>query len=145
MEVYRVNITDTARELRSIAMKSTYRKRIFWVVGSVVALCLCFILCRFTFIESHGSYQYPVVLFVVGIVAVIIAAIFDGRKIMINTVVGYVGGFALGIFFGVDGVDQGGGATNNWWVIWTVSFIAIIIAGIIWEIVSKRILNKKRE
>ena len=124
-------------------MKSTYRKRIFWAAGTAIALFLCFLLCRFIFIESHGSYQYPVVLFVVGIVAVIIAAIFDGRKIMINTVVGYVGGFALGIFFSVDGVDQGGGTTNNWWVIWTVSFIAIIIAGIIWEIISKSCMKAK--
>ncbi|MCL2662276.1 MAG: hypothetical protein FWE83_02975 [Oscillospiraceae bacterium] len=125
-------------------MKSTYKKRIFWAVGTVIALCLCFILCRFTFIESHGSYQYPVLLLVVGIVTVILAAIFDGRKVMISTVVGYIGGFALGIIFNVDGVDQGGGATNNWWIIWTISFIALIAAGVIWEVISKCISNKKR-
>jgi len=124
-------------------MKSTYRKRILWAVGTVIALCLCFILCRFTFIESHGSYQYPVVLLVVGIVTVIIAAIFDGRKVMISTVAGYIGGFALGILFSVDGVNQGGGATNNWWVIWTVSFFVLIVIGIVWEIVSNRCMKAK--
>jgi hypothetical protein len=124
-------------------MKSSYQKRIFWAVGTVIALCLCFFLCRFTFLESHGSYQYPVVLLVVGIVAVIIAAIFDWRKVMISTVVGYIGGFALGILFSVDGVDQGGGVTNNWWAIWTVSFLVLIIAGIVWEIVSNRYTKAK--
>ena len=119
-------------------MKSIKKQRIFWVVGTAIALCLCFLLCRFTFLESHGSYQYPVVLLVVGIVTVIIAAIFYGRKVMISTVVGYIGGFALGIFFGVDGVDQGGVATNNWWVIWTVSFAILILVGIIWEVISRR-------
>ena len=36
---------------------------------------------------------------------------------MICTVIGYMVGFALGLTFGVEGVDPGGGATNNWWQI----------------------------
>jgi len=82
--------------------------------------------------------QYPVFLLAVGLIALIVAAIFDGRKIMIFTIIGYMGGFVLGMLFNTDGVDQSGARTNNAWWIWTVSFAVIILAGVIWEIVSKR-------
>lgn len=118
--------------------------RIAWAFGTAITLCICFLLCRFVFLDLHGSYQYPAFLFFVGFAAVIIAAFFDGRKIMICTVVGYIGGFALGVIFGVDGVDQGGGATNNWWWIWTVSFIALIFVGILWEIINRYMQKKKQ-
>ena len=48
-----------------------------------------------------------------------------------------IGGFAAGLIFGVDGVDHGGGATNNWWIIWTVVFLTAIGAGIVLEIANK--------
>ena len=66
-----------------------------------------------------------------------IAAIFDGRKTMVCTVAGYIGGFALGLAFGTDSIDQGEGALNNWWAIWTISFFTFTIIGVIWEIAGR--------
>ena len=114
------------------------KNRIIGTVCSVVALCVCFLLCRYSFLGLHGMKQYPVFLLAVGLIALIVAAIFDGRKIMIFTIIGYMGGFVLGMLFNTDGVDQSGARTNNAWWIWTVSFAVIILAGVIWEIVSKR-------
>jgi hypothetical protein len=124
-------------------MNRNTKRRIIWAAGTALALCLCFLLCRFAFIDMHGSYQYPVLLLFVGFVVVGIAAVFDGRKIMTGTVIGYIGGFAAGIIFGIDGADQGGGATNSWWVIWTVSFVIMIIVGVIWEVTSRRMELKR--
>ena len=118
--------------------KNSMLRKALWLVTAIAVLFVSFLLCRFTFLDLHGSYQYPVFLLLAGIAAAIIAAIFDGYKVMICTVIGYIGGFAFGIMLGVDGIDQGGGATNNWWVLWTVSFIALIIAGVIWELLSRR-------
>ena len=122
-------------------MNESKRNRLFWIAGAAAALVLCFLLCRYLFFDFHGNKQWPVVLLVAGLITSGVAAIFDGKKLMICTVLGYIAGFAFGIAFGVDGVDQGGGATNNWWIIWTISFVAIIVIGAIWEIISRRRLN----
>ena len=117
----------------------TIRNRIFWTVGTVTALILCFVMCRYIFFELHGNKDWSVVLLIVGIIVSCIAAVFYRRKLIICTVIGYIGGFALGIILGVDGLDQGGGAINNWWIIWTMAFVSLIFAGGIWEIISRRI------
>jgi hypothetical protein len=118
-------------------MQTSARNRIIWAVGTAIALCLCFLLVRFIFWELHGSFQYPLILLIAGLIAAIIAAIFDWRKIMISTVGGYIGGFALAMLFNTDGVDPGGARTNNWWIIWTVSFVILFLAGVIWEVIGR--------
>ncbi|MCL2030576.1 MAG: helix-turn-helix transcriptional regulator [Oscillospiraceae bacterium] len=120
------------------AGKSALLGKILWLGTTAAVLLGSFFLCRFTFLDWHGSYQYPVFLLLIGLAAAAIAAIADGRKVMIGIMLGYLGGFAVGIVFGVDGVDPGGGATNNWWVLWTVSFAASILAGVIWEMISRK-------
>jgi len=125
-------------------MKSgTIKNRVIWVVGAVVGLSICLLLCRHAFFGLHGMKQWPFALFVCGLIAIIIAAIFDGRKIMICTVGAYIFGFMLGMLFNMDSLDQGGGHLNNAWIIWTISFVIIIFLGVIWELVSGRM--KKRE
>jgi len=125
-------------------MKSgTIKNRVTWVVGAVVGLSICFLLCRYAFFGLHGMTQWPFALFAYGLIAIIIAAIFDGRKIMICTVGAYIIGFMLGMLFNIDSLDQGGGRLNNAWIIWTISFVVIIFAGVIWELVSSRMKKRK--
>jgi len=78
-------------------------------------------------------------LFVLGLVALGIAISIGGRKMMFCTVTGYMGGLIVAIIFTTDGLDPGGGATNNWPQIWLLSFLAIICVGIVWEILHRRI------
>ena len=125
-----------------LVMRNIMLKKAMWLGTTIAVLFVSFLLCRFTFLDLHGSYQYPVFLLLAGIFAAIIAAIFDGRKVMICTMIGYIGGFAFGIMFGVDGVDQGGAATNNWWVLWTISFIVLIVTGVIWDLLDRRTAKK---
>lgn len=82
--------------------------------------------------------EWPLNLFVFGLIITIIAAVFDGRRVMVCTTVGYIGGFATGMLFGADGADPGGGRTNNAWMIWTVSLLIAILVGIVWELFNKR-------
>jgi len=81
------------------------KSRVIWTVGAIVALCICFLLCRFSLFELHGMKQFPTILLIIGLIAIIIAAIFASRKVMICTVVGYIGGFTMGILFNTDGVE----------------------------------------
>ena len=38
------------------------------------------------------------------------------------TIVGYIGEFILAMLFNTDGIDQGGGRTNNGWIIWQLRY-----------------------
>lgn len=123
------------------------RNRFIWFVGAFIALCASWVLCRFTFFDLHGNKQWVMLLFIIGLVVLIISAIKDARKVMGCTIVGYIGGFALGIVFGVDVpvdvANTNSGTTNNWWFIWTISYLVIIIIGVIWEVLAKRIKSGK--
>ena len=124
-------------------MKINISKRILWLIGSNFLLFIEYILCRYILIDLHGMYEWPRAIYIFGIIVIIIAAIFDRRKIMLCTVSGFIAGFTLGALFNVDGFDNGGGTTNNFWIWWTLTMVNIIFIGIIWEIVLKRIKEHK--
>ncbi|GHU66402.1 hypothetical protein AGMMS49983_15970 [Clostridia bacterium] len=127
-------------------MKSTnlskVKNRAFWAIAALIALYSSFLLCRYIFFALHGMKEYPFDLFLFGLVIIIIAVIFNWKKSMIFTVTGYLGGFAVGILFNTDGIGQGGGQTNNAWIIWTISFVVIVFIGIIIELASGRLKKK---
>ena len=125
-------------------MKNRNKKRITWIIGTILALCINYFLCRYIFFELHGMIDWPFVLFVFGLIAIMISSIFDARKVMICTVLGYIIGFAVGMIFNVDGLDPGGGRTSNNWYLWMNAMLIVMLIGVIWEIASK-ILQKKRK
>lgn len=118
------------------------KTRITWAAGSAAFLFVCFLLCRYTFLYLHGMKEWPLDLFIFGLIVILAAAIFDYRIAMLCAAAGYICGFVFGMLFNSYGVDQGGGRTNNAWIIWTVSFIVIILIGAVWDIVRKHV--KKR-
>ena len=117
------------------------RSRIIWALGAAAALGIGFLLCRYTFFELHWMMQWPFILFIFGLLVILIAAIFDSRKVMLCTPAGYIIGFALGMAFNWDTYhpERGPGVyTNNNWSIWMFSLWAFIAAGIVWDMVCKR-------
>ena len=117
--------------------KEATSKRLFWTACSIIALSAAFFLCRYVFFELHRMKLWTFILFAAGIIIIIIASIFEGRKLLVLTPIGYIGGFAIGMLFGVDGTDPGGGRTNNSWIIWTVCFLIAVLAGFVWELLNK--------
>jgi len=121
---------------------SNIKARVFWVAGAVIALFISFLLCRYVFYDFHGNNHWSVVMLLIGLVVTGIAAIFDGRTIMICVVIGYIGGFLLGILQGVDRVDPNGSVINDWWLKWTISFFVIASIGVFWELIDKVIEDR---
>ena len=76
------------------------------------------------------------------IIAVVISFILDGKTTPICIAFSYIAGFVVGIIFQTDGIDPGGARTNNLWIIWTVVFICLTLAGIIYD---KFISTAKKE
>jgi len=122
--------------------KLIQKKRVLWAMGAVIALTICLLPCLYISGVLYGNVEWSVVLFGVGLATLAVAIMIDGRKIMICTVTGYTGGLVATIF-ATDGLDPGGGATNNWWQIWMLSFLAMICLGVIWEIVHRSVIRSK--
>ena len=84
-------------------------------------------------------YAWPFYLFVFGVIVIAVAALTYSRKVMIFVPAGYIIGFLSAGLFNKDGFDPGGGLTNNGWIIWTVTLLAIILAGVAWEVARRTI------
>lgn len=106
---------------------------------SLFILCVEFALCRYTFLEIHGMKQLPGLLFAVGMIFLVISFLKRGKMAPIVMALAYLIGFVAGVVFETDGVDAGGGATSNLWIIWTVVFVSLsVISGIGEKIFNNR-------
>ena len=121
---------------------NTVQHRIMYPLVMAALLFGCFLLCRFPFFSLHGMKSWPFNLFVPGLVSIIIFAVFNCRKAMLFTVVGYIIGFALGMLFNTARLDSGGGMLNNAWIIWTASFLMLMVIGGVLDLVTKKIGKK---
>jgi len=81
------------------------KPNLFWFLGSAVVLTIGFLLFRYTFFDLHGMSQWTFILFVLGLIIIITASIFDAKRILICTPSGYAIGFVLGMLFNTDSFD----------------------------------------
>ena len=109
------------------------KKNIIVHLLSLCVLSIGFVLCRYVFFDIHGIKQLPVWLFVVGMIAMAVSFFLEGKTTPICTAVAYIVGFIAGAIFQTNGVDAGGGTTNNLWIIWAVVFVCLTLVGIICE------------
>lgn len=124
--------------------KRPYKKSAFWFICSVFVLFVGFVLCRYAFFGVHGLKEWPLNLAVIGLIAIVIAGFCKANKVMMYTAGGYLLGFFIGLIFNEDGLDSGGGRTNNFWIIWTAAFLAAILGSVILELAGKRIWKDRR-
>ena len=114
------------------------KKNLILHLISLGVLCAGYLLTRYAFFDLHGMKQWPLMLFICG--AVVIAGSFfaTAKQVPVFTALSYIGGFAAGALFQTDGVDAGGGGTNNLWIIWTVVFACFTLASIFTELLAAR-------
>ncbi len=114
------------------------KNKILCGTSMIGLLGISYYLCRYTFFNMHGMKQWPSLLAILGVAIIIIASIFGNRIIQAATVVGYMVGFIIAMIFNTDGVDPGGGGTNNAWIIWgTILILSILIGYILNRIIKK--------
>ena len=124
--------------------KINITERLFWIIGMLAALCICYVLSRHDVLGKwHFMKEWPLDLLIFGFIVIVIAGIFYSRKVMVSTIFGYITGYLSAMLFNTDRMDAGGGGTNNAWIIWAEVYLAIILAGIIWELVDRYIQKKK--
>lgn len=103
------------------------KTRSIWGIAAVAMIGLSYLLVRFVLFDLHGMKEWPNILALFSIVVIVMASILKKRVIFIGVIFGYLVGFALAMIFSTSGVDAGGGATNNAWIIWT-GFLLLSIA-----------------
>lgn len=101
---------------------------------SLGVLCIGFLLFRYVLFDIHGMKQFPLGLFVIGVISLVISFFFNGKITPICTAFAYIIGFSIGVLFQEDGIDAGGTATNNLWIIWSVVFVFINLFVIMYNI-----------
>ena len=114
-----------------------YKRLLLTHLISLGVLLLGFLLCRYAFFDLLGMKEWPVDLFVAGILALLISLFARKQYAPWFTSVGYFLGFLAGALFHREGTDPGGGKTDNLWIIWIVVFVVCILAGILYEIWMK--------
>lgn len=104
---------------------------------SLFILLISFIIIRYALFEIHGMKQIPLILFLPIFLAMIIFCFTKLKIIPFVFAVSYPIGFVLGNMFQTYGIDAGGGATSNIWIIWTSVIIAMIIISVITELINR--------
>ena len=117
------------------------KKNLTLHVISLGILCAGYVLTRYVFFDLHGMKAWPLLLFVCGVVVIGISLIAKGKQVPIFTALSYISGFAAGAIFQTNGLDAGGGKTNNLWIIWTVVFVCFTLGSILTDLFTAR---KKR-
>lgn len=119
-------------------------KNIFTHVAAFFVLLGGCLLCRYAFFSYHGMAAWPETLYHIGSGLLAISFVCKWRITPFCIALGYSIGFVAGFLFQTDGVDPGGGTTNNLWIIWTAVFAGLIAIGIIGDIIcSARKLRKE--
>ena len=128
--------------------KAALLNRVYWAAVTSGVLAVGFLICRYIVYERHGNLQWSVVMLIFGLAAIIIAAFFGAKKVMVSSVCGYIIGCIIGLLFNyeiditIDGVLAQ--QKSTWWSIWTFTYIAIILISVILEIIIRR-RNRRRD
>ena len=118
------------------------KKNMIVHLASCCVLCFGFVLCRYVFFAMHGMKERPFSLFLFCFIVLAISFFTKARLVPIFTSVSYAAGFMIGVIFQTDGVDPGGGRTNNLWIIWTVVIVCAVISSVLGEIVDRKFNHK---
>lgn len=103
------------------------KKRLALTLGGAVILAAEWALVRYPLLGLHGMFEWPWDLFMVGLIAVVIAGASGAKWAVLGTLAGYLIGFFCGIMFNFPGRDPG---TRMGWAVWTCVFLAGIVLGI---------------
>ena len=82
----------------------------------------------------HGRSDAPIIAAIFGGLFLLLSYLLSLKWLTLTATLGYIVTFLLGVLFNTNGVDSGGGATNNLWQIWLVSYGIFIGVSIIADI-----------
>ena len=124
-------------------MSEKTKKKLVWGAGSTAVLAVSYGLSRHLLFSLHGMKSWPDSLAVFGFFCIIAAASAGCKALPAASAGGYLVGFGLAMLFQSDGLDPGGGAANNAWIIWGAVFLVCLLAGLLIDIAYFRRVKRK--
>lgn len=82
--------------------------------------------------------EWPNLLAIAALIILLTASFTKKFRLSVMVSLGYPAGFGIGLLLHRGDVDPGGGATDNLWIIWTVSLLSWALAGIVMEMLAAR-------
>jgi hypothetical protein len=74
-----------------VKMKKVFNKRILQIIGSMILFSISFILCHYTHLAAlHGKSDAPIIVGILGIIALFISYIFNLKALTITATFGYI-------------------------------------------------------
>lgn len=110
-----------------------FKKSLFFLV----LLVFQYVICRYLFFDLHGMKDIPFLLFDISIVTMVIAVYNHLKITSISSVIGYILWFFIAFIFQSNGLDEGMGMTNNFWIIWLVGYIGTIVISLCLDLKRK--------
>jgi hypothetical protein len=120
-------------------MKNIILKRLLWFAAAAGVLFVSFLVSSHIINEIFGNRQWTGMMFVFALGVVFLASFPAAKRLIICTAAGYFVSMLAGIIFNfeydviVNNVVQSHSPT--WWIIWTLTYLAIIAAGVVWELI----------
>ncbi len=105
---------------------------------SLLVLSISFIVVRYALFAMHGMKQLPLVLFLLIALELIALSFMRVKIVPLVSAISYPLGFAVGTLFQTNGLDAGGGAVNNLWVIWIGTVLGMIVVSVIAELINRK-------
>lgn len=125
-----------------VKMKKVFNKRILQIIGSMILFSISFILCHYTHLAAlHGKSDAPIIVGILGIIALFISYIFNLKALTITATFGYIIAFLIGVYLDTDGIVPGHGAIHELWAVWLVTYCIFIGIGVIYDFIKRLRIN----
>ena len=105
---------------------------------SLLILVFSFTVARYAVFGIHGMKQLPLVLCLLIAVELIVLCFTKVKIVPLISAISYPLGFAIGCLFQISGLDAGGGATNNLWIIWIGTIFVMNIIAVFAELINRK-------
>ena len=120
-------------------------KQKYKTMKCIIYLLLLFIqyfICRYVYFEAHGMKEIPLYLLELATTIMMISIYSNYTSSTISLSFGYGISFLIAYLFNTDGIDPGGGKTNNFWILWMCSYILMMLVGFSIDIIKKKYKSK---
>lgn len=125
-KVYAINCYNNKRlSIRSI------RKELMQAIFLLLVFEFAYLICKVDF------FNWADFLALNGLIVLLLAIIFKRRFLSVMTIVGYLVGYGLGAISHTTTIDRFG-RHDNWWFIWTYTYLLIMLLGLFLDILAKR-------
>lgn len=109
------------------------------ILYSSTIFLLAFILLHFSPLNMiHGRSDAALIVGIFGVIALLVSYVFRLKLLTLTATFGYIIAFILGVIFQTNGVDSGGGSTNNLWEIWLISYWIFLGLGFLVNVILKK-------